>query len=194
MMVEAWIMLLIGLRRKYMNQHLDKVIIIAAIILFSIYRRVRRNIGWLHLNSRKIKFRTVIFLIIGLIFLAIGAFKPISLISDIVGILIGIGLAYYSGGTTRFEQRDGNWYYRPNTWIGSLVTLIFLGRLFYRFYKLYLHGNLSDMQNGQSYQNMSNITGSSWTTGLLLIMFAYYVYYNIILLRNLKHPSKSIQL
>lgn len=179
-----------------MNQHLDKVIIIAAIILFSIYRRVRRNIGWQPLNSRKIKFRTTIFLIFGLIFLAAGAFKPISLISDFVGILIGMGLAYYSGGMTRFEQRDGNWYYRPNTWIGSIVTVIFLGRLIYRFYNLYLLGSLSGIQSGQpdSFQKMSNMTGSSWTTGLLLIMFAYYVYYYIILLRNHKHPSKSIDL
>jgi hypothetical protein len=179
---------------KCMYQHLDKVIIIAAIILFSIYRRVRRNIGWQQLNTRKVKFRTALLLIIGLIFLAAGAFKPISLISDIVGILIGIGLAYYSGGMTRFEQREGNWYYRPNTWIGSLVTAIFIGRLIYRFYKLYSLGNLSGIQSGQSFQNMSYVNGSSWTTGLLLIMFAYYVFYYIILLRNQKHPSKSIDL
>ena len=177
-----------------MGQHWDKVIIIGAIILFSIYRRVRRNIGWQPLHSRKIKFRTALFLIIGLIFLSIGAFNPVSLISDIIGILFGIGLAYYSGGMTRFEQRDGTWYYRPNTWIGSLVTLIFLGRLFYRFYNLSSLGNISKMQNGQNLQNMSSITGGSWTAGFLLIMFAYYVYYYIILLKKLKDPSKSIQL
>jgi hypothetical protein len=39
---------------------------------------------------------------------------PTSLISDGLGILIGIILAYYGAIMTRLEQRDGHWYFRPN--------------------------------------------------------------------------------
>ncbi|MCQ6280279.1 CcdC protein domain-containing protein [Bacillus sp. EB600] len=171
-----------------MNQNSYTMIIIIALILFSIYRRVRRNIGWQQLNQGNLLFRTVLFLIVGLIFLAGGVFHPISLISDIVGILIGITLAYYGSNTTSIESRDGRFYYRPNTLIGSIVTVIFLGRFFYRFYGVFTGGTLEGLQQGQTsgVQNLSNTVGNSWTAGLMLIMFAYYAVYNTILLRKQK--------
>ncbi|MDQ0200328.1 CcdC protein domain-containing protein [Neobacillus ginsengisoli] len=176
-----------------MHQTSYSVFIIAALILFSIYRRVRRNIGWQQLSQGKIWFRTVLLVIIGLLFLGEGIFHPISLISDVVGIIIGIILAYYSAGMTRFEQRDGGLYYRPNTWIGSIVTVIFLARLGYRIYGIYTQGSLGGVKTDQTsgWQNMGYTAGNSWTSGLMLIMFAYYVIYFIILLRKQKHLSHS---
>jgi hypothetical protein len=176
-----------------MHQTSYSVFIIAALILFSIYRRVRRNIGWQQLSQGKIWFRTVLLFIIGLIFLGEGIFHPISLISDVVGILIGIVLAYYSAGMTRFEKREGGLYYRPNTWIGSIVTIIFLGRLGYRIYGIYTQGSLGALQASQTngWQNIGYAVGNSWTAGLMLIMFAYYVIYFILLLRKQKHLSES---
>lgn len=73
-------------------------IILAAFILFMIFRRVRRHIGWQLLHQRKM-IRTILMIIIGLLFLAGGIAHPASL----TGILIGMILAYCSAGTTRFE-------------------------------------------------------------------------------------------
>lgn len=172
-----------------MNQHFYSILIIAALILFSIYRRVRRNIGWQELRQGNLMFRTILLLVVGLLFVSGAVSHPISLISDILGILIGVALAYYSATITNFEQREGRLYYRPNTWIGSTVTVIFLARLFYRFYSLYSQGGFSSYQQGQSngFQNMSGAIGNSWTAGLMLIMFAYYVIYYFLLLRKKKH-------
>jgi hypothetical protein len=171
-----------------MNQHFYSILIIAALILFSIYRRVRRNIGWQELRQGNLMFRTILFLVVGLLFVSGAVFHPISLISDILGILIGVALAHYSATITNFEQREGRLYYRPNTWIGSTVTVIFLARLFYRFYSLYSQGGFSSYQQGQTngFQNMSGTIGNSWTAGLMLIMFAYYVIYYFLLLRKQK--------
>lgn len=168
-------------------------IVLIALTLFTIFRRVRRNIGWQVLLRKRLITRTVIFIIIGLIFLASGAVHPISLISDVIGLCIGVGLAYYSSAITRFERRDHHWYYLPNIWIGSIVSVIFLGRLLYRFIGLYSGGLLNSPQAQQSgsLQNMNAAIGNSWTAGLLLIMFAYYVVYYLILLRKQKQLLQS---
>lgn len=171
-----------------MNQHYNTIIIIIALILFSIYRRVRRNIGWQLLRQGNLKFRTILFFIIGLLFFAEGVFHPISLISDIAGILLGVILAYYGAAATNFEQREGKVFYRPSTWIGSIVTILFIARFFYRFYGIFSQGGLGGMQRGQTngMQNMGYTAGNSWTAGLMLIMFAYYVVYYIFLIRKQK--------
>ena len=177
-----------------MDHNFYKVIIIAALIMFSIFRRVRRNIGWQHLNPGPMKVRTAIFLVIGVIFLAMGAFHLGSLISDVVGILIGIILAYYSAVITRFEQRDRLWYYRQNTWVGGLVIAAFLGRIIYRIYEIYTLVKSTGLPGGKigGLRNMGYDFGNSWTSGLMLIMFAYYTGYYILLLRNQKHLSQSV--
>ena len=175
-----------------MHLSANTIIIISALLLFSIYRRVRRNIGWQHLIQRKLLIRTFIFLIIGMLFLSGGIFHPINLISDIIGILIGVALAYYGAAMTHFEKRDGGWYFRPNTWIGSAVTAIFFVRIIYRIYNLYMLGDLSKLQQqGQAngFQNMGYAVGNSRSSGLILIMFAYYVTYYLIIIRKQKQLS-----
>jgi len=177
-----------------MNQHSYNIIFIIALVLWVIYRRVRRNIGWQHLNQRKMLIRVVLFLIIGLMFFAGGIFHPVSLISDIVGIILGIILAYYGSFITSFERREDRLYYRPNIWIGSIVTFLFLARLIYRFYGIFAGGGLAKIQQIQQgqpndFQNFGYAVGTSWTSGLLLIMFAYYIFYYLILLKKQKQIS-----
>ncbi|MEH7419001.1 hypothetical protein V7266_27610 [Neobacillus drentensis] len=177
-----------------MTQHLSTLVIIIAIFIFAIYRRIRRNIGWQELNPRKMVIRTCMFLIIGLAFLSVGLTHPISLISDVAGILAGILLAYYGAALTTFEKREKHWYYRPNIWIGSTVTFIFLARLIYRFYWMYTSGALTAaaaQKQTNGYQNISAAVGNSWTAGLLLIMFAYYIFYYLILLKKKKQLTQS---
>ena len=171
-----------------MYQHLFGIMILVAFILFIVYRRVRRNIGWQQLHMRKIIFRTILLSFIGVIFLGQGAQHPISLISDAAGIGIGTLLAYYSALKTSFEQRNGSWYYRPDIWIGSVVTAIFLVRFLSRFYHMYESGAFEGVNGGgaNSYQTMSYASGNSWTSGFLLVMFGYYVLYYILLIRKQK--------
>jgi hypothetical protein len=169
---------------KIMNQHLYTIIIIGALILFSIYRRVRKSIGWQQINKGKMMFRIALSFIVGILFFVEGGFHPINFISDVVGILIGVILAYYSSLTTDFEQRERRWYFRPNKWYGGVVMALFFGRLVYRFYEMYTQGAFSGANGGQ--RNFGAAVGPSWTTGLILIMFAYYIVYYIALLGRYK--------
>jgi putative flippase GtrA len=170
------------------------IIMISALLLFSIFRRVRRNIGWQQIIQRKLVVRTIIFLVIGSLFISGSAAHPISLISDVIGIMIGVILAYYGARMTNFEERGGTWYYRPNTWIGSLVTALFFARLVYRFYEVYqLRGTIQQIQNSPNeangFANISSTLGNSWAAGLILIMFAYYVLYYFFILQRQKQLS-----
>lgn len=171
-----------------MNQHFYTVFILTALFLFIIFKRVRGNIGWQQMNQRNLLVRTLFLYFFGLVFLGEGVFHPIGFISDIFGILIGIILAYYSAVITRFEQRNGRWFYRPNIWIGSAVTVIFLARFIYRLYGIVSSGTLGDWKEEQSagWQNIAFASGNSWTSGSMLIMFAYYFIYYTILRRKQK--------
>lgn len=171
-----------------MQLSISAIIIISILFLFIIYRRFRRNTGWQKMNQRKLLARAIIFLIVGLWLLKLGISHPINLISDILGILIGASLAYYGFRKTTFEKRQEDWYFRPNIWIGSAVTLLFFMRLIYRIYYLATLEDLSKLQEqANGMQNIEYAVGNSWGAGLILIMFAYYAtYYLIIVLKDSK--------
>ncbi|NRD78165.1 DUF1453 family protein [Bacillus sp. BRMEA1] len=174
-----------------MDQH---ILVIVIIIAFMLYRRVRRNIGWQPLNQGRLMFRIVLFIIIGALFLSEGILHPVSLISDVVGLVLGGILAFYSVNLTVFEQREGRLFYRPNIWIGSIVTALFIIRFIYRFYTMFTSGMVSGVQQGQTNGWQSMYSGSnSWTAGLMLIMFAYYAIYYMILIRKQKQlPDMNV--
>lgn len=170
------------------------VFVLGAFIVYRIFLRVRRNITWQPLHPGKIQVFSVVFLIIGLLFLAGGAMHTVSLVSDSAGILIGLLLAVVSASITSFEVREGRLWYRPNLWIGMLVTVLFLGRLAYRLYESYAAGAPAAGQAAASVTDrLASIGYDSqypWASGLLLMMIAYYFTYNLILLRKGKRAPR----
>ncbi|TBL75770.1 hypothetical protein [Paenibacillus thalictri] len=163
--------------------------LIGIFILFRIYRRARQNIGWQPLSPTKMKLRSAIFFILGLLFLVAEGLHPINLISEVLAIALGSVLAYYGAALTKLEQRDGKWQYLTNMWIGGSVTLLFLGRFSYRMYVLFTQGVPTGHGAADKLSFMGYSANSSWTSGLSLIMFAYYVVYYLLLLKKRKMAS-----
>lgn len=159
-------------------------ILVGIIIVYRIFTRIRRNLSWQQLKPRRMGITTVLFSIIGLMFLAAGTLQVSTVISDILGIAAGVGLAYVGAQLTQVEKRNGYWFYRPNLWIGSLVTVIFIGRFVYRIVGMFSANQLGAAQSGNPWANAMWSSGSGWTSGLMLIMFAYYITYNLIMLRK----------
>lgn len=164
---------------------------IVIFILYRVYLRVRRTVGWQQLNPVKMQIWTAVSIIVGSIFFLEGAIHPIGLISDAAGILLGFVLAYYGSALTRFEQRDGRWRFRPNAWMGSIVTVVFFGRIIYRIYEMYAAGSTGGASATARLASIGYDANSPWTTGLIMIMFAYYVTYYINLLRKRKTLPRS---
>ncbi|MCO7125511.1 hypothetical protein NIE88_06970 [Sporolactobacillus shoreicorticis] len=163
--------------------------IVIIFILFALYRRIRRNIGWQLFKVKRMLIRITLFTIIGLFFLSGSLTHPISIVSDLLGLLAGAALAYYSSKMTELEHRDNRWHYRTNIWIGGVVSALFIGRLLYRFYEVYSSG----MPQGNTAATQQINTNSAWSAGLLLIMFAYYVVYYLLLLIKQKQISRAFE-
>ncbi|PGL72533.1 hypothetical protein [Bacillus sp. AFS055030] len=173
-----------------MNQQYVIIGIIILLLVYRIFKRVRKSIGWQQLNRKKMYFSTVIFFIIGTLILLQSGFKPIILTSDIVGILIGIGLAYFASTKTNYENRNGAWFFNTNIWISSTVTLLFFGRLVYRIYDLYLIEKLNGLQNDVLSNRLQSMA-SGWSAGLMLIMFAYYIVFNLFMIKKEKTLTQA---
>lgn len=164
-----------------MNISTIVVLLLAVWVVYRVVLRVRRTFAWQRLNRRKLRTGVYMFGAVGLLFFLEGAFHPVSLVSDIAGLAAGGLLAYAGAALTRFERRDGQPHYRSSIWIGGTVTALFLGRLVYRFYTLFaMDGSGQPMGAAERLTAM----GSGWTSGLMLIMFAYYVVYNVLLMRR----------
>ncbi|MFT8361661.1 MAG: hypothetical protein ABF608_00665 [Sporolactobacillus sp.] len=162
-------------------------IYLIAIIGLILYRRIRRNIGWQPLRSRKMESRLVICSIISLLLLYGNLRYPIGLASDVLGIVLGLVLGFIGMLYTTLKTVNGETLYRPNTWIGSVVTLLFLFRFGFRIIAMLQIG--SDMNGSEKGTNaLQTLGGNSWTAGLMLILFAYYIAYYGLLIRRQHLP------
>ncbi|WP_067621727.1 hypothetical protein [Alicyclobacillus acidiphilus] len=168
-------------------QHYVSIIIIIALVLFGMYRRVRRTVGFQYLVRGRLTTRVVIFSILAVVILAAGISNPLSYASDALGLVIGGVIAYVSARTTRFEMRNGRWGYMQHMWIGIGLIVLFIGRLAFRFIELSQQvGELQQQrgsgQNGVSAQSFSD----PWTAGIFMLLVAYYIGYFTFLLRKAK--------
>ncbi|MFX3617689.1 MAG: hypothetical protein ACE3JK_09175 [Sporolactobacillus sp.] len=158
-----------------------------AIIAFFIYRRFRRNIGWQPFKSSRMAVRIALCTIISLIFIYASLRQPIGLISDGLGILAGVILAFYGARYTELKNEGMTDFYKPNVWIGSLVGLLFVFRFVFRLQFIF-QSNLPSNKNPDA--TFNSLSSNSWSAGLLLILFAYYVFYYSLLLS--KHQRSAV--
>jgi len=111
-------------------------ILMAGLIAWSIYRLVRRNIGRQKLRPRRILFSLVIFVIASIALLGLSLQLPKLLLGIGGGLLLGVPLGFVGLRLTRFETTDEGHFYMPNTQIGIVLSLLFIGRLAYRFWAI----------------------------------------------------------
>jgi hypothetical protein len=111
-------------------------ILFGGLIAWSIYRRVRRNIGQQPLRPRRIMLSIVIFSVVSVLFIAASLQHLQLLLGIIVGLLCGALLGLAGLRLTKFETTDAGHFYTPNTHIGIALSVLFIGRLLYRFWVL----------------------------------------------------------
>ena len=104
------------------------------IIAWSIFRRVRRNIGRQKLRPRRITVSIVILSVVSILFLSLSLQQLHLLLGIGGGLLLGALLGFVGLRLTRFETTDEGHFYTPNTQIGIVLSLLFIGRLAYRFW------------------------------------------------------------
>ena len=107
-------------------------ILFGGLIAWSIYRRVRRNIGRQKLRPRRITVSIVILSVVSILFLSMSLQQLHLLLGISGGLLLGALLGFVGLRLTRFETTDEGHFYTPNTQIGIVLSLLFIGRLAYR--------------------------------------------------------------
>ena len=109
-------------------------ILVGGLFAWSIYRRVRRNIGRQKLRPWR-SLVSIIFLSLvgfGFCFLSLGIAKLMIGIGG--GILLGAALGVFGLRLTKFETNGAGYFYKPDTRIGVALTLLFVGRMAYRIW------------------------------------------------------------
>ncbi|MGA2028658.1 MAG: DUF1453 domain-containing protein [Verrucomicrobiota bacterium] len=100
---------------------------------WSIYRRVRRNIGRQNLHPRRAIKSIVILFLVSLLIIGTSLQNQRLLLGFGGGLLLGALLGFVGLNLTRFETTDEGRFYTPNTHIGVALSLLLAGRLAYRF-------------------------------------------------------------
>lgn len=169
------------------SSNLSTLVIVIALVGFSMYRRIRRTVTFQPLSARALQTRMTIFIIIGLLYLvyiAVGQLSiPINDVGLIGGLVVGAILAYYAARTTTYKHDGTRWLYRPNLWIGALVTVLFIARLAFRFSTAQ---KLTPVAHGTPTHVTDPLTLASF-----YLMVAYYILFNILIVRRSRHLELS---
>ena len=105
-------------------------------------------------------------------------------LSPTIGTAIGVALGIVGLRLTSFDSTDDGLHFQPDRYIGTIVLLLFVGRMIYRFVRI---GGVA----GVAASSAANApvaqlwTRSPLTTILLFVMLGYYVsYYALIWYRG----------
>ena len=172
-------------------QHFVQALIPIALVLFFLYRRVRRNFGRQRLNRGYMVFRMVLLCVIGALLLLPTFFFRELAVTTLIGGAIGVGLAMWAAKHTRFLNEDGVLYYIPHSYTGIVVTALFVGRIVYRFVVLsqskYAIASMDTNMGSGDFGGFGHIYHNPVTRLVFFILIGYYVYYYWFVLHESKH-------
>ncbi len=181
--------------------NIGSTLLIAALVLFVLYRRFRRNFGRQPLRQNRMIIRMLILGVFCLVLLLspFGSFK--GYMAALLGAFLGLVLALYAIAHTYFEVTPEGRFYTPNVYIGMTVTALFIGRIIYRFIVVYpvLHGAVQQAhQNPQLQENpFASYQHSPLTLGLYFLLAGYYIcYYGGVIIKSRSvttHDDKAVR-
>jgi len=157
------------------------------LVLFIVYRRVKRSIGFQRFHPRRLKFRIGIFTVIGLLLLCVGFVHPILYVADALGLICGTALVLLAIRHLKFEQRGQDLYYRTHIGIETTVVALFIARLAYRLLFVFSAEQTATVSDQSQLQQYG---GDPWTSAIFFILITYYISFYLFLLQkgNVRKP------
>jgi hypothetical protein len=167
------------------DNHLVTPLLVSLLIGWSIYRRARKSIGRQPVRPARIWIRIWILGVLGVLVLATSAGRPLSLEAMIGGLAGGIVLAFIGLRHTKFEATAEGRFYTPHTYIGLLVSALFVARIAYRFMGIYVAPRaLTQPDNPfEQYQR------SPLTLAVFGVLVGYYIVFSVGVLRNSRNVT-----
>jgi len=169
----------------------------AALVVFAVYRRLRRTFGRQVLRPVRMSVRIALLAVIGCAMLPIALRSGQYLAAEMTGALLGIALGLWGAQRTRFQTYQGRLHYLPHTYTGVAVSLLFLGRLVYRMVQMYTATHSPQAVPDSAYPSAAFSTDfsppsialvrSPLTVGIFFVLIGYYVCYYSFVLWKSKH-------
>jgi hypothetical protein len=161
---------------RAMAPHLTAPLVMIPVLAFAVWRRVRRQFGAQPIQRKRMILRIVIFAVLGVLS-AFLALRDILLLEGLVGGLVaGMVLGFVGLRLSRFivDPKKGDCYV-PNPYVGALVTVLFLGRLLWRFSALF--PQLQDPTGATPPAHGPPMGQSPLTLAIFGIFVGYYICY-----------------
>jgi hypothetical protein len=160
----------------------------AALIIFIVYRRLRRTFGRQPVRAAGMMVRIVLFAVIAALLVPAALRSTAFAGAALSGIAVGVLLALWGASRTRFERAGARLYYVPHTYTGIAVSLLFVGRVAFRMLQAYqvTHSAGASAPAGPQ-PGLSSYVSSPLTLGLFFVLVGYYVCYFGLVLWKSKH-------
>jgi hypothetical protein len=110
-------------------------ILVGALFVWAVYRRIRRNIGRQRLRLRRIIPSLTIVSLTGFLLVALFFQETNLMLGFVSGMVLGCIAGVFGLKLTKFDTTDEGHFYIPNTRIGVALSLLLTGRLLYKFIK-----------------------------------------------------------
>jgi hypothetical protein len=162
----------------------------AALVVFAVYRRLRRSFGRQELRPGRMMARIVLLTVVGCALTPMALRSAQYLWAELVGAALGIGLGLWGAERTRFLTYGERLHYVPHTYTGIAVSLLFLGRLVFRIVRVYMGAQAAHAANAPDSTQAfapNSMVRSPLTVGIFFVLVGYYVcYYGLVLWKS-KH-------
>lgn len=171
--------------------------LIAALLVFAVYRRIKRSFGRQPLLPRRMLARVALLIVIACLLAPTALRSNLMLAVVAGGLAAGVALGLWGAAHTRFLNVERKRYYVPHTYAGLAVTLLVVGRVAYRATQLFgvAHSSIASgaaMSGGTGMSGGTTGSGglvqSPLTVGVLFVLVGYYVSFYIKVLQKSKHP------
>lgn len=143
----------------------------AMIIIFFLYKKIKRSIGYQPLKPRWLFTRIILFSLFAFVLSIFSLIHPFLYGYFIMGILGGWLLVFFAKKNISFKKRRGKIYFRTHIWVEMILLTLFLSRFLYRVTELYLTS--PDLNSLGSYSQ--SIGTDPLTIGVFFLIAVYYI-------------------
>jgi hypothetical protein len=147
-------------------------VLLTPLIAWRVYRRFRKNVGRQPYRPVRLVAYGLMFLLTVVLIGAVSFSQPLSLLGLAVGVALGGGLGFLGLKLSLFERTDAGSFYTPNTLLGGGISVLFVGRLIYRFVIL---NQVAD----RPHWTPQNLVASPLTLALFGLTAGYYIVFSI---------------
>jgi hypothetical protein len=156
-------------------------LLVTIVAVVMVLRRVRRSFGPQLVRTGRLQFRIGVLGLIGVLMIVV-SIRNVELLGALIGgIGCGAALGYLGLRHSKFEVTAQGRYYTPHTYIGLLVSALFIGRLLYRTLTVY------PAVQAAGYSNQDTLDAyhkSPLTLAILGVLIGYYVLFSLGVLRK----------